>query len=104
MDARVLLPLADALLFLGMRLRQRCQPDESLAIVPVARLSERGRRDAYSIHTRPALARPVFAFQVIQCMPQRTMAFTYWSLIPPARNKAAGMSGLGLVCLAHPME
>lgn len=85
LEARVLLPLANALISLGMRLRGHYQPHETFALVPLARSSA------------PV---PVFAFQVIQCLPQRATTFTYWSLMPSGQ----GAAGMGVVCLARPLE
>lgn len=85
LDERVLLPLADACISLGMRLRRHYRPHEATAPVLAARSS--------------ALV-PIFAFQVIQSTPQRATALTYWSLMPSEQSAA----GLGLVCLARPLE
>src|SRR5579859_265915 len=40
LDARLLLPLANSFIALGMRLRRRYQPGESFALVPLAHLPE----------------------------------------------------------------
>jgi hypothetical protein len=96
-EARVLLPLANSFIALGMRLRRRYQPDESIAIVPVAQLAE-------SAGWRTGALLPALAFQVIQCQPRRTTNLTYWSLLPPTSGVAASTSRLGLLCLARPLS
>ncbi|HLZ24151.1 MAG TPA: hypothetical protein VKQ30_18715 [Ktedonobacterales bacterium] len=106
LDARLLLPLANSFIALGMRLRRRYQPGESFALVPLAHLPETfGRHpNPPSVGRQPASLIPVLAFQVIQCLPQRTTNLTYWSLLPPTTGAADTTSRLGLLCLARPLE
>jgi hypothetical protein len=103
-EAHVLLPLANSFIALGMRLRRRYQPDESIAIVPVAQLAGSAGWRTGGAGGRVGTLLPVFAFQVIQCQPQRTTNLTYWSLLPPTSSVAASTSRLGLLCLARPLS
>ncbi|MGH2517357.1 MAG: hypothetical protein ACRDHP_17045 [Ktedonobacterales bacterium] len=103
-EAGVLLSLADGLIALGMRLRRRYQPGESLALVPLARLSEDAGGHTSGFSGRSGSMSPVFAFQVIQCLPQRTTSLTYWSLLPSASGAPGTPGGLGLLCLARPLK
>lgn len=104
LQARVLLPLANSFIALGMHLRNRYQPGESFAIVPITHLSESASRPASATSSRMGTLQPSFAFQVIQCQPHRTTNLTYWSLLPAPAGVAANTNGLGLLCLARPLE
>ncbi|HLJ80575.1 MAG TPA: hypothetical protein VKT52_03740 [Ktedonobacterales bacterium] len=102
-QARVLLPLANGLIALGMRLRAHYQPNESLALLPTNGQFPESLRPARGERDHSGNLLPVFAFQVVQCVPHRATTYTYWSLMPLTPGSAAGANGLGLICLARPL-
>lgn len=105
--ASLLLPLADAFIALGLRLRRQYQPDASFALVPLAHLPATTTQPATGAASRTSNLLPVFAFQVIQWLPHRTTSLTYWSVLPSAPGPTGTpntVSGLGLVCLARPVN
>ena len=102
-QARVLLTLANGLIALGMRLRAHYQPNESLALLPANGQFSESFRPASGERGHAGNLLPVFAFQVVQCMPHRATSYTYWSLMPVTPSSAAGANGLGLICLARPL-
>ena len=106
-EARILLPLADRIIALGLRLRRRYQPGESLALVPIRPIAHLPGSAAPTISGAGSRADdllPVLAFQVIQCLPQRTTSLTYWSLLPATTGAAETTGSLGLLCLARSIE
>lgn len=105
-EARILLPLADRIIALGLRLRRHYQPGEALALVPIAHLPASPAHPFGGADSRANTLLPVFAFQVIQCLPQsqRAASLTYWSLLPATSGAPEAAGGLGLLCLPRSIE